>query len=179
MDAPGERGRMPISPAGNPNKRCGSAGFTLIELLVVVSIVSILALGVGLGSGGVFVRNSDSPRSVADRLADAVQSARDAALLGRAAIGFLPQTDGWLAVERDLEGDWRHLGPRSMTGRTTLRWQIDGRPFTPRLNILNAASPPPVMFLADGQSTAFGVTIGRVGDRITCATDGWGPFLCE
>lgn len=181
---------MPTSPAGKaidapiPAAGAGRAtGFTLIELLVVVTILSILALGVGLVAGGGFSRPSNTPRALADRFAAAMTQARDAALLGRAPIGLVPRRDGWRVLARDAEGAWQSAtAPVTLSG-ASLFWQVNGTAHAPGLALPAADATPPVLFLPDGRSNAFGLILGpgggQSGARITCQTDGWGPVTCE
>jgi prepilin-type N-terminal cleavage/methylation domain-containing protein len=178
---------MPTSPAGKANNRPGrvasARGFTLIELLVVVTILSILALGVGFGAGGGFARTTNTPRAVADRLAEAMTRARDAALLGRASVGVVPRRDGWLLATRDADGAWQTVAAPVAASGVTLIWQVAGAAYNPSLAVPLAEATPPVLFLPDGRSTAFDVIVvgggGQRAAQIACRTDGWEPVTCD
>lgn len=186
MVAPGGLERMPISPVGKASKRARAEtskraradGFTLIELLVVVAIVSVLALGVGLTSGGMFARAANTPRAVAERFSGAVMQARDRAILGRRVIGLHPLRDGWALVQRDAEGAWAVLERATVPRGMVTRWQIDGRSHMPRVGLPRPDDAPPVMFLPDARSSTFGLTLGDARARLACRSDGWGAVTC-
>ena len=174
MAAPEGREQMLTSPRGKANRPTRTAGFTLIELLVVVSILSILSLGVGLTAGGGFSRNSDSAAAIAERFSQTVAQARDAAIMGRDAVGLRPQVDGWALLRRDLDGVWQGFAAPEVVARGMVSWRIDGRGFLPRLASLRAGEMPPVIFLPDGRNTAVSVVIG---DQ-QCDLDGTGVVTC-
>ena len=152
---------------------------TLIELLVVVTIVSIMALGIGLTGGGVFARPSDSARSLADRFDGAVTQARDRAVLGRRLVGLRPRPDGWMIVEPGRSGDWQPVGAPVRARRASMAWQIDGQTFLPRLASAAADRRPAVIFAPDGRATPLRLVIGQPGARIACATDPGGGVTCD
>lgn len=162
------------------------AGFTLVELLVVVSILSVLALGGTLAAGGGFARFSDSPRRMADRFAQAMNDARDRAVLGRRVVGVHPRPDGWLIVEPAGEGRWQPAA-RAVSGLATgaasgLRWQIAGQPVLPGARA-DLSAPPLIRLLPDGRSTvfsaAFGSAFGPGRAAVVCRSDGWSAVVCQ
>ena len=152
-------------------------GFTLIELIVVVSIVSALALAVGLAAGPVIDRNRPgSAMQAAAMLEREIEAARAHAFHHRRTAGLIPQPRGWAVMLRAEDGEgWEHAGREgSLDG--PVQWQIAGAAHTP--SGLPAADPP-IRFLADGRATPFRVTIGgRAGVQI-CETDGLEPFACR
>jgi len=154
-------------------------GFTLVELLVVVTILSVLALGATLGAGGVFSRGSDSPRSLADSFALAMNSARDRAVLGRRVIGLYPRPDGWL-IAQPLGDDatWQPISATVSGLVPGPRWQIAGQPILPG-RTPDLAVPPPIRVWPDGRSTAVTAWFGARRDQVVCATDGWSEVVCE
>lgn len=179
MAGPEGPGRMPILPVGKVAKRAAQAGFTLIELMVVVAIIAILSVGVGLGTGGVFARASGTPRAVSLQLIAAIERARDAAILGRVAVGVQPRADGWQIVQRDVAGGWQATAAPVAIRGISLTWSVAGQSFLPRLAAPTPADTPPLMFLPDGRGVAFTVTLGDRQTRATCQSDGWGPVTCQ
>lgn len=179
MAAPEGPERMPISPRGRANKRPGAAGFTLIELLVVVTLIAILSVGVGLGTGGVFSRASDSPSAVAQRFSDAMTQARDAAILGRAPVGLRVQQHGWVLERRSAEGEWHASVPPVSSARADLFWVIDGRSYRPPIGAPSPGQAPPVVFLPDGRNSVVSLEITSRNDRVRCEADGWGAVACR
>ena len=148
---------MRISQAGRATE---PRGFTLIELLVVVSILSVLALGVGLRAGGGLGAARDAPALlVQDALA-----AREQAILSRQVMGLDPRPEGWRLRVLGAEG-WADQGP--LRHAPDARWTYD-----PAVAATEGA--PPILFLPQGQGSAFSVVLGGV----TCRSDGWGPVTC-
>ncbi|MCC5986833.1 MAG: GspH/FimT family pseudopilin [Pararhodobacter sp.] len=161
-------------------------GFTLIELIVVVSIISVLALGLGLSTTPVVERNRPgSATHEAAALAGAVEAARERAFHQRRPAGLVPQTRGWAIVARAPEGEgwvppgWggpRHEG--QFAG--AVEWQINGAPHFPGTIAPDPDAAPPILFLPDGRATAFRVTLtGQRGAAQICATDGLEPLTCR
>lgn len=173
MAAPGAVARMLTSPIGMTAKPRPQAGFTLIELLVVVSVLSVLALGVTLGTGGVFARASDSPRGVADRFALAMNAARDQAVLGRQRIGVIPLGAGWVVTEPDGGDGWRVVGQVVDDLPGGMRWRINGRPHLPSRSP-DLSRQPLIVMVPDGRTTPFGADFGD----IRCVSDGWTAVVC-
>lgn len=153
---------MPTSPAGRGRDR----GFTLIELLVVVSIVSVLALGLGLRAGG----GLGTARTGPERLADAVAQLRARAILGRQVLALMPLADGWQAMVRQDEG-WRAEGTR-VALRSAVFWQVGGSGWVPR----GSEGTPPILFLPEGRHTAFEA---RFAGGEICQTSGWEAPSCR
>lgn len=161
-------------------------GFTLIELIVVVSIISVLALALGLSTTPVVERNRPgSATREAVQLAGAVEAARERAFHQRRPAGLVPQMRGWAIVARvpDGEGwsppDWggpRHEG--QFAG--TVEWEIDGARHFPGTIAPDPDAAPPILFLPDGRATAFRVAVtGQRGAAQICATDGLEPLTCR
>ena len=161
-------------------------GFTLIELIVVVSIISVLALALGLSTTPVVERNRPgSATHSAAALAGAVAAARERAFHQRRPAGLLPQPQGWAIIARAADGEgWvppdgdgpRHEG--QFAG--AVEWQIDGARHFPGTIAPDPDTAPPILFLPDGRATAFRVTLtGRRGATQICATDGLEPLTCR
>ena len=90
-------------PAG---ARRRAAGFTLLEILLVVTIIGILASVVVLGATD--VGRQRTIRAEAERLALAVELARDEARLRNAVWGLLVDGGGYRFQEYDDAGDEWH-----------------------------------------------------------------------
>ena len=168
---------MRTSPAGRANNAVGAVrGVTLIELLVVVTIMAVLALGVGLSAGGLF-----APRggvSTADQLTQADLRARDAAVLGRARIGIYPRRDGWIMARRDDEGRWQPEGAPLRVADARLTWQVDGRRYLPGPSEPGTREAPPVQFAPDGGSTGFSLRVEQGRDRLDCDAEAGRRLEC-
>lgn len=177
MAAPEGLVLMRISETGNSTDR--AAGFTLIELVAVMTIVSILALAVivGTGAGSLMGRErSSAAGSVARDLQTAVNAARDGAFHARLPHGLRPRPDGWQVLVRDRErGGWRPLGEGHASA---LNWVIDGIAHFPTPLAADTPARPPVVFAADGRATPFAVEILAGQERLRCATDGWEGLQC-
>ena len=135
---------------------------------MVISLLSVLALGVGVFRGGAGARPDPAARMEA-----AVTRLRDAALLGRAQLGLYPRADGWIAARRDAAGRWQPEGaPLALPG-AALSWQVAGEPLQPATPGQQGA--PPVQFAPDGGSTPFRlvraglVCTAPAGAGLTCA----------
>ena len=169
---------MPTSPAGRGNNRaCGHtrSGFTLIELLVVVTILSILSLGVGLTASGAFGQRADP----AALLSEAVERARDRAVLGQGLTGLVPRGDGWQLRLRDAAGVWQDMGPVAHPRGLAVRWQIDGRAALPGFSPSGTDQPPPILFAPDGDSTPFAAALVSDRGRQDCAAPRAGGLTCD
>ncbi len=152
------------------------AGFSLIELVVTTTIISILSLGLVLGTSGVMERDRrDGAERHARTLEGAVTFARDQALFGRRLHALVPRQDGW-NILRLVKGQWQEVRSAISQGEAT--WIIGGQPVLPLLDTPDKNWTPSIFFLEDGRVTPFEVTIRTREGLIRCATDGWEAFQC-
>ena len=94
--------------------RAGGAGFTLLEILLVVTIIGILASVVVLGATD--VGRQRTVRAEAERLALAVELARDEARLRNAVWGLLVDGGTYRFKEYDVAGDeWNDVERREFS----------------------------------------------------------------
>jgi general secretion pathway protein H len=77
-------------------------GFTLLEILVVISMLAILAVGVGLSLG---TRGSALAELEAERLRGLLEVARDESLHGGRAVQWQASGSGYRFLQSALEGD--------------------------------------------------------------------------
>lgn len=161
MGVPTGPGRMRISQAGRATE---PRGFTLIELLVVVTILSVLALGVGLRAGS----GLGSARTAQALLIDDLAWAREQAILSRQVMGVLPTPDGWRVMQRGAQG-WV-AAPVPPRRAASARWMVGVPPVAVGLG----AAVPAILLLPQGQGSAFSVMV----DGALCRSDGWGPVSC-
>ena len=146
------------------------AGFTLIELMIVVTVLSILTVSVGLSMsfGRVERRVSDD----AQRLQRYVTKLQENAIYSRRPRGLMLSARGWRVAQFnpqtrvwDTEGygqDWQ--------GAASVR--LGYRSF-------GVARLPDVVFLPDGRSTPFEITLSYGGSFSTCKNDGWTGLICD
>lgn len=169
--APGQEAPRPVRPP--------VPGFTLIELVAVMTVLSILALAlvVGTGAGSLMGRDRDSAAGSAARsLESAVSTARARAFHTRVPHGLLPQPEGWQMLVRDRDaGGWRGAGAGRATGLT---WIIDGTAHFPTPPLADTSPRPLVVFASDGRATPFTVDFHAAPDGFRCTTDGWEVLQC-
>jgi len=172
-----ETGRLTDRAAGRPD----APGFTLIELVAVMTIMSVLALAliVGSGSDTLFGRDRASDAARAARTFEqAVGIARSQAFHARLPHGLLPRQDGWQLLRRDRDtGGWRAADPPVPV--QGLAWVIEGTVHFPAPALPDSPPLPRVIFASDGRSTAFSVDFHAGQDRFRCETDGWEALQCS
>lgn len=156
-------------------------GFTLIELIVVVSIVSVLALSLGLSTGPVIDRNRPGSAShIASTLVRDVEAARSRAFHHRQLAGLVPQAQGWALVSRAPDSEDWSSPQREETISGRLQWRVGGASYLPPVTPPDDGAAPVIRFLADGRATPFQVTVtGRGGALQVCETDGLEPLSCQ
>lgn len=168
---------MPISGTGRSTDR--AAGFTLIELVAVMTVLSILALALVVGTGAGSLMGSDrgsTAGSAARTLENAVRTARATAFHTRVPHGLLPRPDGWQMLARDRDaGGWRPVDEGQAAG---LGWVINGTAHFPVPPLAETPPRPLVVFASDGRATPFSVDFHTASDRFRCTTDGWEGLKC-
>lgn len=136
------------------------AGLTLLELLVATAVLAVLSVGATLSLGTRGGGTSDMARFAALYDTHAGLAVGDRARRGLR----ITQQDIQVHLWRDNR--WQPLGRAQ-------RWR---RPVA--LNIQSAIAPgaPQVVFLANGQATAFSVVFEGGGQ---CTSDGWSELTCS
>lgn len=176
-----ETGRLTDAAPGLAPRRMRprAPGFTLIELVAVMTVLSILALAmvVGTGAGSLMGRDRDSAAGTAARnFESAVRTARASAFHSRTPHGLLPRPDGWQMLVRDHDaGGWR---PASEGHARGIGWVINGTAHFPTPPLTDTAPRPLVVFASDGRATPFTVDFHATPDRYRCETDGWEGLQC-
>jgi len=169
----------PAAGHGPRLARPGAPGFTLIELVAVMTVLSILALAlvVGTGAGSLMGRDRGSAAGGAARaLERAVTTARATAFHTRVPHGLLPRPDGWQMLVRDHDnGVWRAAGEGHAAG---LDWVINGTAHFPTPPLTDTAPRPLIVFASDGRATPFTVDFHAAPDGFRCTTDGWEGLQC-
>jgi len=138
------------------------AGVTLIELVVVVAVMAVLAVGASLSAG----RSTSGAQSDLSRFRDAYDQTRSLAVHGAEQRGLVITSQG-RRVALWREGDWQ-ISKRMQPWRGPVSYLVKGgrrgRPGQPNL-----------IFLANGQTSAFSIQLGRV----RCHSDGWTGLICN
>jgi len=137
------------------------AGVTLIELVVVVAVMASLVLGVTLTVGRGGGRSESDLRS----FRSAYDQARSLAVHGRVQRGFLLSAKGHRMAWWHSDG-WQlseHLQP--------WRGRVSYLVKTPRV----ADDRPNILFLPNGQTSAFSIQFDHIG----CRSDGWTGLICD
>ncbi|APZ54043.1 type II secretion system protein [Salipiger abyssi] len=148
--------------------RHDARGFTLIELLVVVAILSVLAIGVGLG----VTRTGTGAPSDLSRFQTMAERARSLAITSRQSQGLWVDTSGLTAGRRRADG-WEKTG-------TAQAWRGEVRLAATALSGGPAETEPPqIVFLATGTGSAYEIVFSGTGPRTRCTTDGWTELACE
>lgn len=170
--------RAAVRPAVRRRNRChpdpggarpaADAGFTLIELLIAVAVLAVLAVGAGLAAG----RGAAADVGDATAFRAAWKQAADLAVTGQSPRGLRITARGFAPVRFGADG-WQAPGPQR-------RWQ--GRAvFAPGPAPASAPGTPDIVFLPNGQSSAFALTLrARAGGAARrCASDGWTGLRCD
>ena len=137
------------------------AGFTLIELVVVVAVMASLVLGVTLTQG------AGRSRGESDLVAfqTAYDQARSLAVHGQVRRGLLLEAKGRRLAKWRGE-DWQ-LSEQLQPWRGRVSYLIEG----PRA----LQDTPNIVFLPNGQTSAFSIQFDRIG----CRSDGWTGLICD
>lgn len=150
----------PVIPADD------TRGFTLIELLVVIAVMSVLAVGAVLAAG----RSSSNGESDAAAFQKTYGTLRALAVHSQQTRGLLVTAQNHRTAQR-LAGDWEVSDhPRA--------WRA--------LVVFTSVGPQPrrgepqLVFLPNGQTSAFSVTFsgGGQAQAIRCSGDGWAEMQC-
>lgn len=159
---------IPVSEPVLP-PRAATSGFTLIELLIAVAVLAALSVGASLVATGRGAGVGD-----ADRFARLYATMRQQAVLGQ----------GWRGIALDSGGSRtgaRRAGVWQMSDRVEpWRGRMVFLPDTPPLPATGGVEAPQIVFLPNGQTSAFGIGFtqrGRAG-TIRCRTDGWAGLQC-
>jgi prepilin-type N-terminal cleavage/methylation domain-containing protein len=138
------------------------AGVTLIELVVVVAVMATLAVGASLTAG----RSTTGAQSDLSAFRDAYSQARALAVHGGEQRALVISAQGHrVALWHD--GDWQVSG-RLQRWRSSVSYlQEGGRRAGP--------DQPNLRFLANGQTSAFSIQLGRT----QCHSDGWTGLICN
>lgn len=141
------------------------AGVTLIELLIVVAVLSVLVVGIGLSTG----RGAVPVQSDQARFQDRFETARSLAVHGGLPRGFDIEPQGLRQMRYGPDG-WR--SSPSLTrwrGRVTYRVQAG----------IAGTATPAIVFLPNGQTTAFSISFVDDGRITRCTSDGWTGLQCR
>ncbi|MBY6162541.1 prepilin-type N-terminal cleavage/methylation domain-containing protein [Mameliella alba] len=143
--------------------RSGDAGFSLLEVMVSVAVLAVLAVGVGLSTGGAVT----GAERDAQRFRQAFQQTWALAVMARAEHG-LEVTPTEVRLSRRGPEGWE-------PGQLLHEWR--GRASL----VLSAPLPlqgPPIRLGADGRASAFTVTFRTRGTTWRCISDGWSDLTC-
>ena len=150
-----------MEPAvSHPPELPSDAGVTLIELVVVVAVMASLVLGITLMRGG-------GSRGDSDLIAfqSAYDQARSLAVHGQVRRGLLLQAKGRRLATWRVDG-WQ-LSEQLHPWRGRVSYLIEG----PRA----LRDAPNIIFLPNGQTSAFSIQFDRIG----CRSDGWTGLICD
>jgi len=138
------------------------AGVTLIELVVVVAVMATLAVGASLSAG----RSTSNAQSDLLTFRDVYSQARALAVHGAEQRGLVISALGYrVALWRN--GDWQ-LSERLQPWRGAVTYLTEG-------GRRARSGQPNLIFLANGQTSAFSIQLGRA----RCNSDGWTGLICN
>ena len=137
-----------------------SAGFTLIELLVAVAVMAVITLGAVLAAG----RGQGTQAPDMALFTERFETARALAVEGR--------RTGGLAIRPDDSQLFWQVGGEWVEKSDPVPWR--GRVSFNRPVATAGQIRPDILFLSNGQSTAF--TISFAGGE--CENDGWTGLRC-
>lgn len=148
------------------------AGFTLIELVIVVTVLSILTVSVGLSMS--FGRPERRASDDAHRLQDSFTRLQQGAIYSRVRRGLMISNRGWKVAQFDpASGIWNTEGyVQRWLGAASFRVLERAFPLGP-------GGAPDVVFLPDGHSTAFEITLSYGESFTLCKNDGWTGLICD
>ncbi len=137
------------------------AGVTLIELVVVVAVMASLVLGVTL------TRGQGGSRADSDLMAfqTAYDQTRSLAVHGQVRRGLLLAAKGRRLASWHADG-WQ-LSEQLQPWRGRVSYLVEG----PRA----LRDAPNIIFLPNGQTSAFSIQFDRIG----CRSDGWTGLICD
>lgn len=157
-----------VSPPGtaarhaSPVTRHQSSAFTLIELLVVTVIIGI---GLALALANLQPDDSQAARRDAHALAGQLERIQERALFGGQAIGVTFGADGPQTWQRDAKGEWV-----TVTLDANIR-KADIAVEALKLGAKVMETDARMVFLPDGMSLPFELTVSRNGHRFLITGD--------
>ena len=140
------------------------AGVTLIELVVVLAVLASLGLGVTLTRGATGARGDSDLMG----FRSSYDQARSLAVHGQRRRGILLSAAGRRLTW--ARGAAWQISEQLQPWRGRVSYQITG----PGAGSGAAQDIPNIIFLPNGQTTAFSIQF----DQITCRSDGWTGLIC-
>lgn len=147
------------------------AGFSLIELLVVVAILAILSVGLSLSLG----RTVSSAKQDSTLFQSQFDTNRALAISGQHRRGFTIEAKGLrpLHLAQNLGSVRWEASQRQIPWAGKVLLDLDRRSFT------GTDLQPDIIFLRNGQTTAFTIWFGTGASKIQCQADGWTGLTCQ
>ncbi len=139
-----------------------TGGFTLIEALVVTAVLSVLAVGLALGSGA---RGHGDQQQFIQRF----ETAQALAVQGRQTRGLYVTETRLRPAVLTAEG-WLPLGEG-------VRWHGAVGFSADRPSFSATKDHPDIVLLPTGQATAFTIHFTQAGQQ--CRSDGWSGVQCN
>lgn len=149
----------------DPQNASPERGVTLLELLLVVAVLSVLLVGLGLSTG----RGANPMQNDRTRFEEQFNIARMLAVQGGLRHGVMIEADGLRHADFGTDG-WR-------ISDTLLRWR--GRIAHRVVQGGGGLGEPTLVFLPNGQTTAFIISFEDGRGITQCSSDGWAGLVCQ